>query len=422
MRIATAARSLTGQIILACILGILFGLACHNLVKTPAGLSNVVAALDFATSLFLRAIKMLIAPLVLAALVSGIGRMDGTASIGRITLKAMLWFIAGGLLAFVVGLIVAELLSPGAGLHLKAAEVENGIKPVPFDAATFFRNIIPTSIIDVMARNDVLPIVFFSIIAGCALSGLGEAGKGLLHLADMLLHLMLRMAMIVMRFAPVAVFAAIGSAFAEQGASVIVNYASFIGGYYLALALLWLVMLGAGSLVLGTGLQRRLLTELRQPALIALSTTSAEAAYPSLLQKLEGFGVPNRIAGFVLPLGYAFNLIGSMCYCTFALFFIAQAYDVPLTSAQIVQMLVMLFVTSKGIANMPRASIVVAAATAPYFSLPEAGIAFIIAVDHFLDMGRTATNVVANGIVAACVAKGEAPDEADLSSGAASQD
>lgn len=409
MRIAAATRSLTGQIIIACVLGTVFGLTCHGFIGDPARLADTVAVLDFLTSLFLRAIKMLIAPLVLAALVGGIGRMESSASIGRITLKAMLWFVAGGLLAFVVGFVVAEILAPGAGLHLRVTTAAGGIEPPPFDAATFFRNIIPTSIIDAMARNDVLPIVFFSIVTGIALAGLGEAGKELLHLADRLLQLMLRMAILVMRFAPIAVFSAVASAFSEHGAGVIANYASFIGGYYLALLVLWLAMIAAGSVVLGAGTQRRLLTELRQPALIALTTTSAEAAYPSLLQKLEGFGVPNRIAGFVLPLGYAFNLIGSMCYCTFALLFIAQAYDVPLSPAQIGQLLVMLFVTSKGIANMPRASIVVVAATAPYFSLPEAGIAFIIAVDHFLDMGRTATNVVANGIVAACVAKRETP-------------
>lgn len=410
MHIAAASKSLTWQIAIATVLGVLFGLACHAFVQSANTIADIVNALSLVTSLFLRAIKMLIAPLVCAALVSGIGRMDGSGAVGRVAAKAMLWFIAAALLALVVGLTVVELLSPGVGLHLHAtATAASGIKPPAFNAATFLQDLVPTSIVDAMARNDVLPIVVFSILAGLALTRLGSAGSEVLRLAESLTHLMLQMASFVMRFAPVAVFTAIASALAQHGAEVIVTYASFVGGYYLALLVLWLAMIAAGGMVLGARVQKELLSEIRQPALIALATTSAEAAYPSLLQKLEEFGVPNRIAGFVLPLGYSFNLIGSMCYCTFAVIFISQAFDVPLSPGQIAQLLMMLFVTSKGIANMPRASIVVVAATAPYFSLPEAGIVFILAVDHFLDMGRTATNVVANAIVATSVAKWEDP-------------
>ncbi|MBU3077576.1 dicarboxylate/amino acid:cation symporter [Sphingomonas quercus] len=402
-------RNLTRQIIAASALGIVFGLAVHALIGDPTRAENLVAALDFVTSLFLRAIKMLIAPLVLAALVSGIGRTEGLESVGRMAGRAMLWFIGAGLLAALAALAVAALLAPGAGLHLHATAAGSGVRPPPFDIAGFLRNIIPTSIADAMARNDVLPILFFAILAGFALARMGEAGAGLLRLADGLLGMMLTMAGLVMRFAPLAVFCAIAAALAKDGAGVIVTYAGFVGGFYLALGLLWLAMIGAGALALGRHALRDLLGALRQPALIALATTSAEAAYPALLQKLEGYGVPNRVAGFVLPLGYAFNLIGSMCYCTFAVLFIAHAYDVLLSPAQIAQLLFMLFVTSKGIANMPRASIVVVAATAPHFGLPEAGIAFILGIDHVLDMGRTATNVVANGIVAAIVARSEQP-------------
>jgi Na+/H+-dicarboxylate symporter len=407
-------KNLTWQIVAACLLGAVFGLACNTLVANAAHIAMIAGFCDFTTGLFLRAIKMLIAPLVFASLVSGIGRMEGMDSVGRMALRAMLWFIIGAMAAMAIGFAVVEIVAPGAGLHLRATTATGGIKAPPFDAAAFLLNTVPTSIVDVMARNDVLPIVVFSIVAGLALARIGNAGTDVLRLADGVLRLMLQMAAFVMRFAPVAVFAAVAAALARYGASVIVTYASFIGGYYLALLLLWIAMVAAGSMLLGASTLRELLAAVRQPALIALATTSAEAAYPSLLERLEAFGVPNRIAGFVLPLGYAFNLIGSMCYCTFAVLFIAQAYDVPLTSVQIAQLLLMLFITSKGIANMPRASIVVVAATAPYFSLPEAGVVFILAIDHFLDMGRTATNVVANAIVAACVAKWE-PRDARLS-------
>ncbi|WP_404710445.1 dicarboxylate/amino acid:cation symporter [Sphingomonas sp. MMS24-J13] len=400
-------KNLTWQIVAACLLGAIFGLACHALITDAAHIATIAAICDFTTSFFLRSIKMLIAPLVFASLLSGIGRMEETEAVGRIALRAMAWFVIAAFVAMAIGFAVVEWVAPGNGLHLRASAAASGMKAPPFDAAAFLLNIVPTSIADVMARNDVLPIVFFAIVAGLALPRIGQTGADVLRLADGILRLMLQMAGFVMRFAPLAVFAAVATALTRYGAGVIATYASFIGGYYLALALLWVVMIAAGGMLLGARTQRALLVQVRQPALIALATTSSEAAYPSLLQKLEAFGVPNRIAGFVLPLGYAFNLVGSMCYCTFAVLFIAQAYDVPLTSAQIAQLLLMLFVTSKGIANMPRASIMVVAATAPYFSLPEAGVVFVLAIDHFLDMGRTATNVVANAIVAACVAKWE---------------
>lgn len=409
MHMAGTSKNLTWRIAIASVLGVVFGLACHALVRDAATLAQIISLLGLVTGLFLRAIKMLIAPLVFAALVSGIGRMEGSGAVGRVAGKAMVWFIGAALLALLVGLAVVELLAPGAGLHLHATAAAAGVKAPPFDAITFLLDLVPTSILDAMARNDVLPIVVFSIVAGLALTQLGAAGAELLRLAEALTQLMLQMAAFVMRFAPLAVFTAIAAALAQNGAGVIATYATFIAGYYLVLLVIWVAMIAAGCMVLGVPTQKTLLSAIRQPTLIALATTSAEAAYPSLLQKLEAIGVPNRIAGLVLPLGYSFNLVGSMCYCVFATIFIAQAFDVPLTSAQIAQLLMMLFITSKGIANMPRAAIVVIAATAPYFSLPEAGIAFILGIDHFLDMGRTVTNVVANAIVATSVAKWEDP-------------
>jgi len=218
--------------------------------------------------------------------------------------------------------------------------------------------------------------------------------------------LVLKMAMLVMwTLAPLAVFAAVAVAFIQNGTEVIARYASYVGGFYLALILLWAMLMAAGAAVLGIKGQIALMKAIREPALIALATTSSEAAYPVLLFKLEQIGVPGRIASFVLPLGYSFNLIGSMCYCTFAALFIAQAFDITLSPGEIARLLFLVFVASKGIANVPRASMVVVVSLLPYFHLPEAGALLILGVDHFLDMGRTCTNTVATAIAAASVAK-----------------
>jgi len=402
-------KGLTLWVFLATLLGAGFGLACHDLIHDPGTLSAITATLGLISAIFLRLIRMLIAPLVLATLVSGIGRMGDSGAVGRVALKAMTWFIAGSAVAMAIGLVLVETIQPGAGLHLSSAPLAGAaaLKAPPLTLVGFLTNLVPTSILDALARNEVLQIVVFSIFAGVALTRLGPAGKELLHLAEVLTNLMLKMAGFVMQLAPVAVFAAVGVALAEQGTEVIAKYAAYVGGFYVALALLWAAMIAAGAAVLGIAKQAELMKAIREPALIALATTSSEAAYPVLLYKLEQIGVPNRIASFVLPLGYSFNLIGSMCYCTFAALFVSQAYDVPLSGSQVAQLLFLVFVASKGIANVPRASLVVVVAIMPYFRLPEAGALLLLGVDHFLDMGRTCTNTVATSIAAASVAKWE---------------
>jgi Na+/H+-dicarboxylate symporter len=402
-------KGLTLWVFLATILGAAVGLFCHRTVHDPAALSVITGTLGLVSEIFLRLIKMLIAPLVLATLVSGIGRMGDSGAVGRVAFKALAWFIAGSAVAMAIGLAMVEFLQPGAGLHLSAVAVAGaeGLKPPPMTVSGFILDLVPNSILDAMARNEVLQIVVFSLFAGVALTRLGEAGKELLHLAETLTNLMLKMAAFVMNLAPVAVFAAVGVALTEQGTEVVAKYAAYVGGFYVALALLWGIIIAAGAAVLGGARQWTLMKAVREPALIALATTSSEAAYPVLLYKLEQIGVPNRIASFVLPLGYSFNLIGSMCYCTFAALFISQAYDVPLSNTQVAQLLFLVFVASKGIANVPRASLVVVVAMLPYFHLPEAGALLILGVDHFLDMGRTCTNTVATAIAAASVAKWE---------------
>jgi len=402
-------KGLTLLVFLATLLGAGFGLACHVLIHDPAQQASLLEALGLITTVFLRAVKMLIAPLVLATLVSGVGRMGDAGDIGRVALKVMSWFITASIASLLLGLFMVEAIAPGVGLHLKAGAdaAASGLKAPPTSLTLFLTNLVPTSIFDAMARNEVLQIVVFSLLAGVALSQLGEKGRQLLVLTEQLANLVLKMAMFVMNLAPIAVFAAVGSALAQGGVEVIGKYASYVGGFYLTLALLWAGLMLVGMAILGTAQQKTLMKAIREPALIALATTSSESAYPVLLYKLEQIGVSNRIASFVLPLGYSFNLIGSMCYCTFAALFVAQAYDIALSPGQIAQLLFLVFVASKGIANVPRASLVVVVSLLPYFHLPEAGALLILGVDHFMDMGRTCTNTVATAIAAASVAKWE---------------
>ena len=402
-------KGLTFLVFLATLLGAGFGLACHSLVHDAATAATISQGLGLVTTIFLRAVKMLIAPLVLATLISGVGRMGHAGDIGRVALKAMSWFIAASLVSLAIGLVMVEVIGPGVGLHLQAgaSDASTVLKAAPMTVTGFITNLVPTSIIDAMARNEVLQIVIFSLIAGIALTQLGEKGKQLLALTEQLANLVLKMAMFVMNLAPIAVFAAVAATLAEGGIEIVGKYAAYVGGFYVALALLWLGLMAAGVAVLGVARQKVLMKAIREPALIALATTSSESAYPVLLYKLEQIGVSNRIASFVLPLGYSFNLIGSMCYCTFAVMFVAQAFDVPLSPGQIAQLLFLIFVASKGIANVPRASLVVVVSLMPYFHLPEAGALLILGVDHFLDMGRTCTNTVATAIAAASVAQWE---------------
>jgi Na+/H+-dicarboxylate symporter len=258
-----------------------------------------------------------------------------------------------------------------------------------------------------MANNEILQIVVFSVFFGVALAAIGEKGKPLAVGIESLADVMLKITGYVMNFAPVAVFAAIAATITTQGIGVIVTYAKFMLEFYFSLAMLWCLLVLAGFVLVGGGGIRRLLDLIKEPFVLAFSTASSEAAYPKTLANLERFGVPNRITSFVLPMGYSFNLDGSMMYCTFAVMFIAQAYNIPLTLGQQLTMLLLLMVTSKGMAGVPRASLVVISATLATFHIPEAGLLLIIGIDQFLDMGRSATNVLGNSVATVAVAKWE---------------
>jgi Na+/H+-dicarboxylate symporter len=402
------AKRLTYFILAGLVLGIAVGWALNAAIGDPAQLKAIAGYISIVTTVFLHLIKMIIAPLVFGTLVVGIAHMGDTAALGRVGVKSIAWFITASLMSLTLGLIISHLLQPGAALNLPLPPVNeaSGIDRSAFDVAKIITHIFPTSIIDAMASNEILQIVVFSVFFGVAITAVGEKAAPIVKASEALVAVMLQLTDYVMRFAPFAVFAAVTATLAEQGPGVIGKLAYFMGSVYLGLGLLWLLLGFLCFLMIGKR-ALELFRYIREPTLLAFSTASSEAAFPRTLEALDRFGVPPRIASFVLPLGYSFNLDGSMMYMTAASLFIAQAYGIDLPLGTQIAMLLTLMITSKGIAGVPRASLVVIAATLSQFNIPEAGLLLILAVDHFLDMGRSATNVVGNAVASAVVAKWE---------------
>jgi Na+/H+-dicarboxylate symporter len=407
------AKRLTRYILIALVLGIIAGWAVNAAIDdgTPASaerLKSIADYLSIVTALFLRLIKMIIAPLVFSTLVAGIAHMGDVAALGRVGLRSILWFIFASLVSLTLGLILVSLLQPGVGLNLPLPPVTatTGVETAAFNLKDFVSHLVPASIFEAMSSNEILPIVIFSIFFGVALTAIGEKGLPIVRGVEALVRVMLTVTGYVMLFAPFAVFTAVASALAERGPQIIMTLGKFVGSFYLGLAILWAFLVGAAFVIVGPR-TRHLVRYIRDPVVLAFSTASSEAAYPRTLEALDRFGVPPRIASFVLPLGYSFNLDGSMMYMTFATIFIAQAYGIHLSIGQEITMLLVLMITSKGMAGVPRASLVVIAATMSMFRIPEAGLLLILAVDHFLDMGRSATNVVGNAVASSVVARWE---------------
>ena len=400
-------KRLTLYIVIAMIAGILTGYALNR--AYPADSPTLVAIADtlkLLPDVFLHLIKMIIAPLILATLVTGIASMGDSAALGRIGGRALAWFITASLISITLGLVLVNLFQPGVGLQFTATAPVEALATGDFTLRHFVLEVFPVSALDAMAKNNVLQILVFSLFAGVALAAIGEEGAPLLRGAEALATLMLTITDYVMRFAPFAVFGALASVIATRGVGIIVTYGVFVGEFYLGLLLLWVLLLGMGGIFLGKRIFL-LARYIREPLLLAFSTASSESALPKLFEQLDRFGVPRRISGFVLPLGYSFNLDGSMMYTSFATLFIAQAYGIQLSAGQQVAMLLTLMITSKGIAGVPRASLVVIAATLTQFGLPVEGIALLLGVDTFLDMGRTATNVVGNAVATTVITKWE---------------
>lgn len=361
------------------------------------------------TDIFLRLIKMVIAPLVFSTLTVGIMRLGETSTIGRVGGKAMIWFISSSVLSILVGLFVVSLEQPGSGLNLTIPleATDTGLAVGGMSLKGFLTHTIPTSIAEAMANNEILQIVVFSMFFGIGGASLGEKFNAPLVAAlDVVSHIMLKVTGYVMYVAPLAIFAAISSVISTQGLGILLNYASFIGGYYMAILLTCLVLLAVGYVMLKKEVFR-LVSMLKDPVLVAFTTSSSEAAYPKTLEQLTKFGCSPNIVSFVLPIGYSFNLVGSMVYCSFASMFIAQAYNIHLSFAEITVLMLTLMLASKGIAGVPRSALVVLAATIPSFNIPVAGILLLMGIDHFLDMGRSAINVLGNGIATAMLAQDE---------------
>ena len=412
-----SANKLTLFIVIFMLAGILSGAAIHE-YASPDAINAWSDNITLLTDIFLRLIKMVIAPLAFSTLTVGIMKLGETSTIGRVGGKAMVWFISSSVLSILVGLFIVTLEHPGSGLNLAipAESVDTGLAVGGMTLKGFLTHTIPTSIAGAMANNEILQIVVFSMFFGIGGASLGQKFNAPLVAAlDVVSHIMLKVTGYVMYVAPLAIFAAISSVVATQGLGILLNYASFIGGYYVAIVLTCMVLMAVGYMMLKKEVFR-LVSMLKDPVLVAFTTSSSEAAYPKTLEQLVRFGCSRNIVSFVLPIGYSFNLVGSMVYCSFASMFIAQAYNIHLSFSEVTVLMLTLMLASKGIAGVPRSALVVLAATIPGFNIPVAGILLLMGIDHFLDMGRSAINVLGNGIATAMLAQNEGllEEEAEL--------
>ncbi|MFM0313314.1 dicarboxylate/amino acid:cation symporter [Paraburkholderia nemoris] len=402
---------LTFYILVGMVLGVIVGYVCHRTVADAAEAKTIAGYFSIITDIFLRLVKMIIAPLVFATLVSGLAGMEGTSDVRRIGFRSVGWFVCASLFSLALGLVLANALQPGAGLHMTqtSSDVATGLNTAGLNFKDFITHAFPSSIIDAMARNDILQILVFSVLFGVVLSAIKTDPRvtPLIAGIDALVPAMLKLTDYVMRLAPIGVFGALASAITVHGLDVLTTYGKLVGSFYLGLVLLWAVLILVGHVFLGKSIWK-LLKAVREPAMLAFSTASSEAAYPRLTEKLEQFGIDKKVVGFTLPLGYAFNLDGSMMYQAFAAIFIAQAFGIDMPLGAQIMMLLVLMLSSKGMAGVARGSVVVVAAVAPMFHLPPSGVVLILAIDQILDMGRTATNVIGNSIATAVIAKWEA--------------
>lgn len=377
--------------------------------------SEVLAARDkkvepfsILADIFLRLIKMIVAPLVLTTLIVGVAKLGDISSVGRIGGKTLLWFVGASLMSLLLGMILVNIFQPGIAMNLPLPDAgeDIGLSQGGMSLKNFLYHVFPTSVIEAMAKNEILQIVVFSLFFGVATAAIGEQGKIVIQFLDAVAHVILKVTGYVMNLAPIAVFGAMAAIIAKQGLGILTTYSIFIGEFYFGLLVLWLLLTLAGFLMIGKRVIN-LLRTVKEPIILAFSTSSSEAAFPKTMELLQKFGCKDKIVSFVLPLGYSFNLDGSMMYMTFASLFIAQSYGIELSIATQISMLLVLMLTSKGIAGVPRASLVVIAGTLATFNIPEAGLALLLGIDPLLDMGRSATNVVGNSVATAVVSKWE---------------
>ncbi len=398
---------LTTYILIALVAGIIVGFVLNKNFSQDS-LPDITAPFSLLPDIFLRLVKMIVAPLVFFTLVVGVAKLGDLTAVGRIGGKTLLWFLAASLTSLMLGMVLVNLFKPGIEMNLPLPGADEGID-LPKAGLTlrdFLYHVFPTSVVEAMAKNEILQIVVFSLFFGVGTAAIGEPGKQIIKAFDAIAHVILKVTGYVMNFAPLAVFGAMAAIVAKQGPGILKTYSIFISEFYFGLLILWLILIGAGSVFL----KRRifeLVRRIKEPVLLAFSTSSSEAAFPKTMLELERFGCRDKIVSFVLPLGYSFNLDGSMMYMTFASLFIAQSYGIHLDFGTQLSMLLVLMLTSKGIAGVPRASLVVIAGTLATFDIPEAGLALLLGIDPLLDMGRSATNVVGNSVATAVVSKWE---------------
>jgi Na+/H+-dicarboxylate symporter len=402
-------NKLTLYIVVAMILGAILGYII-NKNYDAVYIEKFAKNIKLLTTIFLRLVQMIIAPLVFTTLVVGIAKLGDLKTVGRVGGKAMLWFITASLMSLLIGLVLVNIFKPGVGIDLSNADI-NGAKDVmgksqTFSMINFVEHVFPKSMFEAMANNEILQIVIFSIFFGVAAAAIGDAAKGFIKALETVSHIILKMVGYVMNFAPLGVFGAIAAVIATKGLAIFIFYGKYLMYFLLGIGTLWVVLLGVGFIILGRRVPS-LLKHITSPLVIAFSTTSSEAVFPKLTEELEKFGCKDKIVSFILPLGYSFNLDGSMMYMTFASLAIAQAYGIHIDIATQLTMLLVLMLTSKGIAGVPRASLVVVTATCAMFNIPPEGIALILPIDHFCDMFRSATNVLGNSLATTVVSKWE---------------
>lgn len=405
--------NLTVQIVIAMFLGAFLGIYVHNNYDV-AFAKEFSDKIKILATVFIRLVQMIIAVLVFSTLVPGIAKLGDIKTVGRIGGKALGWFFSASFISLLIGLFWVNVLEPGVGLNLSnidlstAAEVTGNTQS--FSTQNFIEHIIPKSIVEAMANNEIIQIVIFSIFFGLAAASIGSYAKPVTHAIEVLSHIVLKMVNYVMKFAPMGVFGAIAGVFAIKDLNdLVLTYIKFFASFLVGIGSLWVFLLAVGFIFLGKRM-KTLLNHIVGPLIIAFSTTSSEAVFPKLTEELERFGIKNKIVAFMLPLGYSFNLDGSMMYMTFASLFIAQAYGIHLDLGTQMTMLLVLMLTSKGIAGVPRASLVIVAATCGMFKIPIEGIALILPIDHFCDMFRSATNVLGNALATSVVGKWEGED------------
>ena len=406
-------KGLTGQILIAMVLGAILGIIIHNYIS-PEDAQAFSKKINILATIFIRLVQMIISPLVFTTLVVGIAKLGDIKAVGRIGGKAMGWFFTASFISLLLGMLFVNLLKPGVGLDLptdlsSASEVTAKTQNISFE--NFIEHIVPKSIFEALATNEILQIVIFSIFFGLAAASLGDYVKPVTNALEKTSHIVLKMVNYVMKFAPIGVFGAIAGVFAVRDfQELAITYFKFFGSFLIGISSLWVVLILIGYIFLKSRMTV-LLKRIVSPLIIAFGTTSSEAVFPKLTEELERFGVKDRIVSFMLPLGYSFNLDGSMMYMTFASIFIAQAYGIDLDIGTQMTMLLVLMLTSKGIAGVPRASLVVVAATCGMFDIPIEGIALILPIDHFCDMFRSATNVLGNALATSVVGQWEGDDE-----------